>query len=164
MVEYFWSPLAGWHALRAEACDGAPEGFEGDPEVFDERRDDPDTIRWHSVLEDSIAEGKPEILPPDLDVVERLWQQQKDLASASAAGGIKEIWSFPFRECLCGQYAYCIDHRTSRQEGEERYASPSHALSATSTDESQSRLLLLRRSVTTIATPAMLPPNANTPS
>jgi hypothetical protein len=124
MVEWFWRPEKGWHALRAEAAenalewpttrvdldpetilwykrledaltDGSPKMGDVDLELAermwqDSQKDakavgedpgglsmstDPDEIRWHRVLQESITAGKAEIVPPDLELVERIWQK-----------------------------------------------------------------------------------------
>lgn len=68
MIEWFWSPKEGWHALRAEAAEAAPE----EPMMVAGL----DEMRWLRVLEESIAAGEEEIVPPDLELVERIWQKQ----------------------------------------------------------------------------------------
>jgi len=81
-IEHFWSPIVGWYARSAEACDGTPEdgivGPEGGSEASTESCIDPETTLWNELLEEVQAEERPDVDLQDrrLSTEETVWQRR----------------------------------------------------------------------------------------
>ena len=63
MVEWFWRPEKGWHALRAEAAENALEWPTTRVDL------DPETILWYKRLEDALTDGSPKMGDVDLELL-----------------------------------------------------------------------------------------------
>jgi hypothetical protein len=88
-VEYFWSPIKGWFARSAEACDGAPDDgtadAEGEPEAPTESCIDPQTALWFELLEEARVDGKPDVVLHDRRLSdETVWQRKANAKRAAA--------------------------------------------------------------------------------
>ncbi|GAB7333442.1 hypothetical protein MBLNU13_g05045t2 [Cladosporium sp. NU13] len=94
VVEYLWSPEAGWYAHDAAASGWLPEiegtelSAQSEPEVT-ERCMDPEEVLWFRMLEEVANDGKPRVDIPELSSTETVWQKrkkEKEAAAAKAAG------------------------------------------------------------------------------
>lgn len=114
-VEYLWDPEVKWYACDAATIQwglegGMTEAAEGEPEAFVESVD-PEKALWLNCLEEAAADGKPEVVLPDRDLTDTVWQAKKKEREAAPAeegsdkenGRPREV-SIRCWQALCAHY------------------------------------------------------------
>lgn len=139
LVEHLWSPLAKWYAHSAETSEGTLEegstglATEGDPEAVAESCVDPETSLWYALLEEVSADGEPDVVLPDLQLADTIWQKRakegkkKKRAAAEQSAEDGMLFLSKYAEVSHALTACRRDwrERSAGEEGEEGYVDPS---------------------------------------